>query len=116
VIDYFGRCVEPAAQADAILRTWKTIAFMAEGRPIDYRRGFFSSTTAATGMAAYRQSLERRDGNARADASQSRGNGGTRRCGSDDDKGPQEMTVRARHGVVADLASKRTPISSHHIL
>src|ERR1700730_18208836 len=50
--------------------------------PIDYRRGFLSSTTAATGMAAYRQSLRRRDGNARADASRSRGNGGTRRCGS----------------------------------
>src|ERR1700730_11485713 len=83
--------------------------------PIDYRRGFLSSTTAATGMAAYRQSLGRRDGNASADASRSRGNGGTRRCGSDDDNVLQEMIVRARHGVVADLASRRTPISSHHI-
>jgi hypothetical protein len=83
--------------------------------PIDYRRGFFSSTTEATGTAGYRQSLERRDGNARVDASRSRGNGGTRRCGSDDDKRLQEMTVRARHGVLADLASRRTPISSHHI-
>jgi len=54
--------------------------------PIDNRRGFFSSKSAATGTAAYRQSLGRRDGNARADASRSRGNGGTRRCGSDDDK------------------------------
>jgi hypothetical protein len=54
--------------------------------PIDYRLGFFSSTTVATCTAAYRQSLGRRDGNARADASRSRGNGGTRRCGSDDDK------------------------------
>ena len=36
VIDYFGRCVEPAAQADAILWTWTTIAFMADshGRSI----------------------------------------------------------------------------------
>jgi hypothetical protein len=49
--------------------------------------GFFSSTTAATGTVAYRQSLGRREGNARADASRSRGNGGTRRHGSDDDKG-----------------------------
>src|ERR1700680_1214061 len=79
---------------------------------IDYRRGFFSSTTAATGMAAYRQSLGRRDGNARADGSRSRGNGGTRRCDSDDGKGgPQEMTVRGRLGVGADLASRGTPIS-----
>src|ERR1700737_1510329 len=82
---------------------------------IDYRRGLFSSKTAATGPAAYRQSLGRRDGNARADASRSRGNGGTRRHGSDEKKGPQEKTVGARHGVVADLASRRTPISSHHI-
>jgi len=44
------------------------------------------------------------DEHQRADASRSRGNGGTRRCG-----GPQEMTVRARlGGVVADLASRRT--------
>jgi len=53
---------------------------------IDNRRGFFSSKSAATGTAAYRQSLGRRDGNARADASRSRGNGGTRRHGSDDDE------------------------------
>src|ERR1700731_366786 len=49
--------------------------------------GLFSSTTEPTGTGAYRQSLGRRDGNARADASRSRGNGGTRRHGSDDDKG-----------------------------
>jgi hypothetical protein len=30
VIDYFGRYVEPAAQADAILWTWTTVAFMAD--------------------------------------------------------------------------------------
>src|ERR1700731_1819333 len=36
VIDYFGRCVEPAAQANAILWTRTTIAFMADshGRSI----------------------------------------------------------------------------------
>jgi hypothetical protein len=66
--------------------------------------------TATTGTAAYRQSLERRDGNARVDASRSRGNGGTRRHGSDDDKVPQEMTVRARQGVVVDLASRRISV------
>jgi hypothetical protein len=27
-IDYFGRCVEPAAQVNAIPRTWKTRAFI----------------------------------------------------------------------------------------
>jgi hypothetical protein len=83
--------------------------------PIDYRRGFLSSTTAATGMAAYRQSLGRRDGNARADASRSRGNGGTRRCGSDDDNVLQEMIVRARHGRCGGFGVEANPISSHHI-
>src|ERR1700730_1087823 len=86
---------------------WRTV--MADRLP----PGFLSSTTAATGTGAYRQSLGRRDGDARADASRWRGDGGTRRCGSDIDKRLQEMTVRARHGVLADLASKRTPISFH---
>src|ERR1700719_3509729 len=50
VIDYFGRCVEPAAQADAILYTWTTVAFMAgsHGRSIT-AWDFFCSKTAATG-------------------------------------------------------------------
>jgi hypothetical protein len=54
------------------------------------------------------RALDDADGNAPRMASRSRGNGGTRRCGSDDDKCPQEMTVPARHGVVVDLASRRT--------
>jgi hypothetical protein len=40
VIDYFGRCVEPAAQADAIL--WNVEDQRLHGgrsRPIDYRLG-----------------------------------------------------------------------------
>jgi hypothetical protein len=83
--------------------------------PIDYRLGFFSSTTEATRMAAYRQSLGRRDG-MRARMPHGRAETAVhgvvaRRTAN----GPQEMTVRARHGVVADLASKRTLISSHHI-
>src|SRR6202040_1408712 len=65
---------------------------------------------AATGMAAYRQSLGRRDGNVRARMPHGRAemavHGVMARMTT---KGPQEMTVRARHGVVADLASRRHP-------
>jgi hypothetical protein len=59
---------------------------MAEGRGRSITAGdSLVRRLAATGTAAYRQSLGRRDGNARVDASRSRGNGGTRRCGSDND-------------------------------
>jgi hypothetical protein len=79
---------------------------------IDYRRGFFSSTTEATGTAGYRQSLERRDGNVPHGRAETAVHGAVARMTT---TSLQEMTVRARHGVVADLASRRTPISSHHI-
>jgi hypothetical protein len=88
VIDYFGRCVEPAAQADAILSTRTAIAFMAEGRGRSITAG--DSLVRRLWRPArppIGQSLGRREGNARADASRSRGNGGTRRRASDDDKG-----------------------------
>jgi hypothetical protein len=68
--------------------------------PIDYRLGFFSSTTEAT---AYRQSLGRRDGSAprmpqgRAETAV---HGAAARMTTND---PQEMTVRARHVVVAHV-------------
>jgi len=116
VIDYFGRCVEPAAQADAILWTWTAIALMADshGRSITAwdslvrrlqrlaRPPIDRALDDATGMRA-------RMPHGRAEMAV---HGVMARMTT---KGPQEMTVRARHGVVADLASRRTPISSHHI-
>jgi hypothetical protein len=86
VINYFRAVRRARGAGDAILRTWKTIAFMAEGRPIDYRLGFFSSTTAATGTAAYRTEPWTTRRECAEDASRPRGNGGTRRCGSEDGK------------------------------
>jgi hypothetical protein len=101
VIDYFGRCVEPAAQADADpIDVDDHRLHGGQSWPIDYRLGFFSSKTCSDrhGRLSDR-ALDDATG-MRADASRSRGNGGTRRCGSDDDNVLQEMTVRTRHGVV----------------
>src|SRR3984893_18601982 len=112
VIDYFGRCVEPAAQADVgsdgrgrPSPAWRTV--MADRLP----PGILSSTTVATGPAAYRQAgMRARMPHGRAETAV---HGAVARMTT---KGPQEITVRARHGrVVADLASRRTLISSHHI-
>jgi hypothetical protein len=113
---FSGGACAAGSTADAILWTRTAIAFMADnhGRSIT-AWDCLVRRLQRLAWPPIDEALERRDGNARADASRSRGNGGTRRYGSDDDKGPQEMTVRARHGVVADLASRRTPISSHHI-
>jgi hypothetical protein len=78
--------------------------------PIDNRRGFFGSTTEATGTAAYRQTgMRARMPHGGAETAV---HGAVARMTT---RVLQEMTVRARHGIVADLASRRTPISSHHI-
>ena len=49
-----------------------------------------------SGLSSAFLTFRRGEENSRAKALRPRGNGGTRRCGSDE---PQEMTVRAPHGV-----------------
>jgi hypothetical protein len=112
----FGRCVEPAAQAAAILWTWTTIAFMADSHS--------RSITAGDSLVRRLQRLARPlidralDDATGMRARMPHGGAETAVHGAAAQmttKVLQEMTVRARHGVVADLASRRTPISSHHI-
>ena len=74
--------------------------------PIDYRVGFFSSTTEATGTAAFDRVL---DDAKRMRARMPHGRAETAVHGAVarmTTKGPQEMTVWARQGVMADLASR----------
>ena len=81
--------------------------------PIDYRVGFFSLTTAATGAAAYwtepwttPTGMRREWPHGRAETA---AHGAVARRTTED---PQEIDRAGRHGVVTDLASRRTPISA----